>query len=199
MHFVYHIPHPNSPDDLSLGYIGVTMNLMSRFKNHMGSNLIVGNAIRKYQITFDAVKILHVFDTAEEAYAKEKELRPDIKIGWNIGVGGCGGSRGPWTDEIKMLMSNKMSGENNPYFGKKHNEQIRDKISESLMNKPEEWRKECASKAGRANTGKIRTTESKEKYKAVASLRPKYECPHCGKVGQYNSMIAYHGDNCKWK
>ena len=199
MYFVYHIPHPNNPEDLSQGYVGVTVNPKSRFVDHSKGDLIVGRAIRKYQISFESLKILHEFDTAEEAFAKEKELRPEIKIGWNIGVGGNGGSRGPQTVEAKLLMSAKMSGENNPYFGKKHDDKIKEKISKALLDKPEEWRKECASKAGKANVGKVRTAESKDKYKNVAASRPKFTCAHCGKTGQYNSMIAHHGENCKKK
>lgn len=199
MFFVYHIPHPEEPKDINRGYVGVTGDVVKRFKQHSGSKLIVGKAIRKYKLSISEVVILFEFSNSQEAYAKEFELRPKIKMGWNIGVGGFGGSRGPTSPHVKKIMSEKMSGESNPYFGQKHSNEIRSKISLGLMERDEEWRKDNASNAGKANLGKTRTDESKERYKSSASLRPKFECPHCGKVGQYNSMIAYHGDKCKKK
>lgn len=200
MFTVYHIPHPENPDDLSLGYIGVTSRCPSeRFQEHSEGDLIVGKAIRKHSIKPSDVKVLFEYENSDSAFNKEKELRPRPKIGWNIGVGGYGGSRGPCSEEVKALMSEKMSGENNPYYGKMHNSEIRERISSKLLQKDKEWRISNASNAGKGNVGKIRTEESKKNYSKVASSRPKYECVHCGKIGQHNSMIAYHGDNCKKK
>lgn len=193
MYYVYHISLSNIINE---GYIGVTKNLESRFYNHLDSKYVVGLAIRKYDLTITSMKVLFEFETPEEAYAKENELRPNANIGWNIAPGGLGGAR-PYKESTRLLMSEKMSGENNPYYGKTHSSNIRNKISEKLLEKSSEWRTECASNAGKANKGKIRNDESKQKYTNVASNRPKYECPHCGKIGQYNSMISYHGNNCK--
>jgi predicted GIY-YIG superfamily endonuclease len=110
MFYVYHIPNPKDIFDLQQGYVGVTSNVKSRFYQHQQGDLIVGRAIRKYNISFHDVKILFEFEDSKSAFLKEKELRPEIKIGWNIGVGGLGGSRGPCSDEVRHLMSIKMSG-----------------------------------------------------------------------------------------
>lgn len=198
MYSVYHIPNPNHPDNLSLGYIGVTSrNPEERFLEHLSGNLIVGKAIRKYHIQANDIRVLFEFEDKDEAFGKEKELRPTPKIGWNIGVGGLGGSRGPCSEEAKALMSEKMSGKNNPYYGKSHTDEIRSQISSRLLEKDEEWRKSNASNAGKGNIGKIRSPKSKRNYANAANERPKFTCQYCGKIGQYNSMIAYHGDNCK--
>lgn len=196
-YYVYHIF--KDINDLNKGYIGVTNNPKSRFRLHSKSKLIIGRAIRKYGLTFENnFKVLYIFDNAKDAYDKEKELRPKIKMGWNLGIGGFGGAR-LITEKHKRKISLAMKGENNPYFGKKHSKEIKEKISNTLKSKSEEWRIETASNAGKANLGKIRSEENKKNYSYSAKLRPKYTCPFCNKTGQYNSMIAYHGDNCKKK
>lgn len=200
MYSVYHIPHPKNPNDLSLGYIGVTSrDPKERFQEHQEGSFIVGKAIRKYQIHPDKIKVLFEFENKDDAFDKEEELRPTIKIGWNIGKGGLGGSRGPCSEKVKALMSEKMSGENNPYYGKTHGEEVRERISLRLLAKDENWRKSNASNAGKGNIGKIRSEESKKNYTDAANTRPRLTCVYCGKTGQYNSMIAHHNENCKKK
>jgi len=132
-----------------------------------------------------------------DAYDKEKELRPVAQIGWNIAPGGIGGYRGPMTEETREKRRQSALGEKNGFFGKTHDKETRDHISNVLMNKSKEWRSENSSNAGKANLGKVRTDEARENYKTAASNRPVFTCEHCGKTGQYNSMIAYHGDKCK--
>lgn len=127
---------------------------------------------------------------------KEKELRPEPLIGWNCASGGKGGNTGPFSEERKEKMKDKLKGEKNPFFGKHHSDETKKLISETLMKKSPEWRAENASKGGKKGIGKVRSKESKDKYSDVALNRPKYTCEWCGKIGQHNSMIGYHGDNC---
>lgn len=63
--------------------------------SYMGSGIAIRQAIKKYGIESFAKDILHVFDTREEMYEKEREIvsldfvnRPDT---YNMGVGGMGG------------------------------------------------------------------------------------------------------------
>jgi len=158
--------------------------------DYFGSGKHLGYAIAKYGIKNFQKSILFTFNTAEEMYAKEKELvsrefvlREDT---YNIKVGGFGG----WdhVDNTNRMLSEethkKMSasakvrqtGETNSFYGKKH----------SL---------ESLNKIGKA---------SKDRGKAVYNKRmidgnhPNSfgSCPHCGKHGQLRAMKRWHFDNC---
>lgn len=63
--------------------------------SYMGSGIAIRQAIKKYGIENFTKDILHMFDTREEMYEKEREIvnldfinRPDT---YNMGVGGMGG------------------------------------------------------------------------------------------------------------
>lgn len=63
--------------------------------SYMGSGKAIKAAQRKYGMKLFTKEILHVFDTSEEMYEKEREIvnlefvnRPDV---YNMGVGGHGG------------------------------------------------------------------------------------------------------------
>jgi predicted GIY-YIG superfamily endonuclease len=195
--YVYHIPNPTASKRLEEGYIGVSLDPKGRFRGHREGPYIVGKAITKYELTEKDVVILAEFEDRDLAHAYERSLRPKENMGWNIAPGGQSGCGATWTPEKREEQCKRFSGENNPFYGKKHNDKNRKKISDGLMKKSEEWRAKVARRAGRANLGVKKSTT--ENMKVAANLRPKYECPHCGKVGQYNSMIAWHGDSCKKK
>jgi hypothetical protein len=86
--------------------------------------------------------------------------------------------------ERKELLSNKMSGENNPFYGKKQSVESRKKISDSNKGKNKLRTKEHNIKIGLANKGK--------KMESIS-------CPHCHKVGGVTLMKRWHFDNCKLK
>lgn len=65
------------------------------------------------------------------------------------------------TEEYKQKMSSKMSGENNPMYGKKVSEETRLKISQSSKNRP--CSLETRKKISNLNMGRIRSQETKEK------------------------------------
>lgn len=197
MYHVYHIQHPSDKLDLSLGYIGVTKkNPKRRFWEHSnGKKTIISKAIKSHALTDESLSILFTFESKEEAYAKELELRPLEKMGWNQAPGGLGGDRGPDSDETRLKKSLAHRGENNHFYGKTHTLETRKKIRENLLSKDSVWRTKNASNAGKANIGKPK--KNKEAYKLVANSRPKFTCEYCNKTGQYNSMIAHHGTNCK--
>lgn len=69
--------------------------------------------------------------------------------------------------------------------GKKHTEQSKKRISESLK-------------------GRKRSEEHNRKIKEAmlkhnASLPKTLQCPHCGKVGARIAMYRWHMDKCKYK
>lgn len=83
--------------------------------SYMGSGIAIRQAIKKYGIESFAKDILHVFDTREEMYEKEREIvsldfvnRPDT---YNMGVGGRGAPMAliGWTEEQRKLISTETS------------------------------------------------------------------------------------------
>ena len=220
-HYVYHIHHQPGVD-LNIGYIGVTRYLESRFRAHRSGKSRVGRCIRKYGFSYENLRVVAVFESSDEAYALELQLRPNPRIGWNLSKGGRkaddthqvpGASREkirlamtgprnhrygiPFPAALRKKYSLRMRGAANHRYGVVNDPAMRAKISDRLRLKPAEWRAENAARAGRGNLGKKRTEQHRENYRATAFNRPRYTCPHCLKTGQYNSMIRHHGDACK--
>lgn len=80
----------------------------------------------------------------------------------------------------KKLISAAVSGENNPFFGKSHSIEIRQKISEAKRGVPQ-------------------SIESNQKRSMTQKGKPleKIACPHCQKVGGISQMKRWHFDNCR--
>jgi hypothetical protein len=74
------------------GYIGVTVNLRNRLKWHRAKQ----ERIFEYRILFEG--------TEQECYALEAAMRPEAFIGWNMALGGEGGSRQPRSPETRQRM-----------------------------------------------------------------------------------------------
>lgn len=217
--FVYHI---GCSPDVHQGYIGVSGVPKRRFATHTRGATIVGRAIRKYGLLYEQnLTIIDAFDTPEEAYLKEFELRPNPKIGWNLNAGGMGPRR--FAPEVCEKISLAMSGARNHRFGVHPSAQVREKareillgagnhrfgllndathrarISATLIGKPAEWRSANAAKAGSANLGIKKSNAQKSNMAAAAKNRPRLTCPHCGKEGQVQGLKRYHMDNCRQK
>lgn len=123
------------------------------------------------------------------------------KRGYNLRYGG---HNSKFNDEFKKNMSNISSGENNPFFGKKHRADSIKKMSNSkLGDKNPNFGKsldtEIKSKISNTLRGIKRNEITVSKMKSSALLREykETECPHCGKIGK-NNMKRYHFDNCKY-
>ena len=83
--------------------------------SYMGSGIAIKKAQKKYGIEHFTKEILHVFDTREEMYEKEREIvdlefinRPDT---YNAGIGGKGAPMAliGWSDEQRKLISENTS------------------------------------------------------------------------------------------
>lgn len=128
------------------------------------------------------------------------------------------------TDETKALisekMTGKMSGENNPRYGKSPHEYMTDDELESLRRNLSVrmsgksnpmWGKPCTYKMdeeqkeawkeniSKATKGKPKSNETREKMSKPKGPQETVQCPHCMKEGGRSNLSRYHFDNCKLK
>ena len=98
-----------------------------------------------------------------------------------------------YSDEIRKLcaeehsryMQGKHSGEGNPFFGRKHTEESKKKISvggKGIKKSEEAKKRIAAAKVGDLNPARQVVT-----------------CPHCGKTGRSGGMRKHHFSHCKHK
>lgn len=170
-------------------YRGKTEEEIQQFiqNNYVGQNNPmfgrVGELNPRYGVVISA-------ETKEKISAKlqGRELSQDHKDNIKYGMQ-------DWlaSDEFKQLrerLSDTMSGENNPMFGKPCHYKMTE--AEKLS-----WKKNV----GESVKGLKRTNETKQKMsQAQRGLKkPTIICPHCSKIGAKGNMLRYHFDNCKKK
>lgn len=88
-------------------------------------------------------------------------------------------------EEHSAYMKQKHAGERNPFYGRKHTEESKKKISNGGkgIKKSDEARKKISdAKKGDLNPGRQIVT-----------------CPHCGKTGRSGGMRKHHFAHCKQK
>lgn len=185
-------------------YIGVHKT-KNPHDSYYGSGKIIKEAIHKYGKEKFIKEILFTFDTAEEAYQKEKELvnietLSDPLI-YNIQIGGI--PTVEWTEEQKIKKSVETKGENHPYFGKKLSQEHKDKISKASTGRKHSQETIDKIVNSRKNNGKTsalkgRSLSEKDKFnKSIAALnKAKVECPHCKKILDPGNAKRWHFDNC---
>ena len=121
--------------------------------NYLGSGNLIKLAINKYGRENFKKEILEVCINNNELSEKERFWIDKLnsinkKIGYNLSEGGIGGCLGcKRSDETKL----KITGENNPFFGKKHSDESKSKIG-----------KIHKGKVG-PNSGKVLSEETKTK------------------------------------
>jgi group I intron endonuclease len=125
-------------------YIGKTYNLNLRVASHkysankMNKDIILHNSIRKYG--WDA-HILQVIEECIDSVLNEREIYWITELntycyenenGMNMTKGGEG-QRSTWMHktELRKWVSDKFSGEGNPFYGKKHSEETKAFLSKN--------------------------------------------------------------------
>ena len=129
----------------------------SREEHNRSYNKHLLRSIEKHG--FEAFEVIEEFDVA---YSKEELDKLEIKYikefnclnpnGYNNDEGG---NEGKFCEESRRLLSEKKSGENNPFYGKKHSEETRKKMSEAHKGK-------CVGE-NHPMYGKHQSEETKEK------------------------------------
>lgn len=103
------------------------------------------------------------------------------------------------------------NGENNPFFGKTHSDETKEKLAEYASR---QWKgvpksAEHKRKIAEGNTGKVFTEERKKNISLATKGRathnkgkaaPVHYCKHCNKnIAGYSNFTRWHNDNCKEK
>lgn len=122
----------------------------------------------------------------------KKKLRESHlgQVAWNKGK--------PWSDEVKKKFSEKRKGKqvgkDNPYFGKKHSEEVRKKMSLAQRNRNNTGEKHHAWKGGITPINeKIRKSFEYKLWRTAVFERDGYQCIWGGK--EHGSKI--HADHIK--
>lgn len=139
---VYCAKFPNG-----LKYYGVTgRSLKERIKDHKNSkrNNPFHNALKKH---FDKViwGVIKTFDDCETAYCFEQRIIKSVGVypnSYNYTLGGgyaSGYKLKPRSEEFRKMLSErgkKLTGKNNPFYGKVHTEETKKLISKALKGQP---------------------------------------------------------------
>ena len=110
--------------------------------DYLGSGLILSRAINKYGIENFKKTVIETCDTKKELNECEIYWIDKLSattIGYNIALGGSDGDTYTMNPNLPDII-NKLSGENNHFYGKTHTEKSRRKMSESQIGR-EPWNK----------------------------------------------------------
>ena len=112
-------------------YYGVYNTKRNRH-DYLGSGLLLKKAIKKYGRDNFIRRTIMEFDNDEDAYDLERLIVNqdfvDREDCYNLKIGGLGSRGLKWTDEQKLQRSKAYAGNKNPYYGKKHSEEVKHKM-----------------------------------------------------------------------
>ena len=119
-------------------------------KNYLGSGVLLKKAIKKYgEDNFKRIT-LKSFDVEDDAYKYEREIITDLLIEsdecYNLNIGGHGGKKSHSEETKKKLskLAKKRVGAKNPFYGKKHTEKTKLKISNKKKKMSDETKRKMS-------------------------------------------------------
>jgi group I intron endonuclease len=219
-------------------YIGQTIQekLEKRLTKHIRdarnktTNSALHNSIRKYGFENFVIELIEdKLTTKIDLDRKEKfwisSTKSNVKaIGYNLTNGGSGILGFRHSVATKNYMKERMSGNNNPFFGQRHSEKMKRFISESGKGRVpwnkglsvdghpcSEETKQAVSKAQKgkivselsrkhmsdAHLGKVVAEKTRNKISKTQKLQPKFLCENCGTLSIKTNYIQWHGPKCR--
>lgn len=164
-------------------YVGQTCRT---FKERMGEHLrhkntTLGKALAKYGIDNFEYKIIDEAKTIEELNEKEifwiEKLNSITPYGYNLCKGGNNtlGYNHKEESKEKMRLSKKgtFKGEDNPFFGKKHTHETRQKMRDAWTEERKEQLR-LSVKTRKHHTVKVRNVDTGEVFDSVKEAAEKY-------------------------
>lgn len=164
-------------------YVGQTCRT---FKERMGEHLrhkntTLGKALAKYGIDNFEYKIIDEAKTIEELNEKEifwiEKLNSITPYGYNLCKGGNNtlGYNHKEESKEKMRLSKKgtFKGEDNPFFGKKHTHETRQKMRDAWTEERKEQLR-LSAKTRKHLTVKVRNVDTGEVFDSVKEAAEKY-------------------------
>lgn len=102
-----------------------------------------------------------------------------------------------WTDERRKECSIRYTGSNNPFYGKKVSEEVKNKLSRERSGEKNYWygkkRPEHAKLISEMFLGRKFSKEHKDNISKTHNKT--YICPHCGTKGK-RLLLRWHFDHC---
>jgi len=218
-------------------YIGKSEKDVDENREYLGSGVILKKAVKKYGKDNFTKEILYVSDSidkineAEIAYISYfKEMFQENC--YNIAEGGTGGNSLKFYSEdqlnnFKNKMSAILKGENNPFYGKQHTKETKQRISETKQGScySDEFKQKCSNRmiGNTINIGRKHSKETIDNKREIfsgegnpmygkkhseetlnkiskrirKSKELKFTCEHCGKEADKGNFNRWHGDKCK--
>lgn len=202
---------------------------------YLGSGKILKRAVKKYGRDNFIKEIIEDNITCTDKLNELEIFHISENFGencYNIARGGEGGNSLKYYSEEKLAqykekMSKLVSGKNNPFYGKSHSRETKEKISKAKMGSTysDEFKAKCSKRmiGNTINLGRVHSEETKAKQSANNSGKgnPMYGkhhnpetidlisrrirestlikilCEHCGKAIDKGNYTRWHGDNCK--
>jgi len=190
------------------------------FNTYFTSSKLVKEYIKEYRYP-DVIRITRIFDNEFDTRLWEHKVLRRLKVIHrddflnqtdNLAISSEVGRGRKHSSETKKILSEKaklnFTGEGNPFYGKRHTDKTKQKISKTKKGTPS-----CCGFKDKTHTAESRKKISKscsgnkmpesmkqklsEQRKGVP--RPKITCPHCNKEGAVGLMHRWHLDNCKFK
>lgn len=122
-------------------YIGQSTNIKRRKSEHFTKkcDMVISHSIFKYgKENFD----FEILEECEESQLDELEIKyiteyksTNRKFGYNVDNGGNG--TGKMSEETKQKIKESTTGHKNHFYGKKHTEEVKNKIKEHHKNNPD--------------------------------------------------------------
>jgi hypothetical protein len=144
-------------------------------EKYFGSGILIKNALKKYgqnnfikEIIEDNIKTTDLLDEREKYWINFYDST-NLEIGYNIAKGGSIGNYKyirdeKWKSKMSIAMTGRFDGEKNPFFGKHHTEETKEKIRQNRRNYTGENHPRYGSHLTDETKNKISESKSGEKH-----------------------------------